>query len=76
MCFVFLRRIIKAAQKEAPSLPWPPLSGSELKDWDLPPEQLSIFLSVLIDGKKMDKHLADSKRKVTPIGRYIVYAVP
>ena len=68
-----MQRVIKAAQKDTPGPPLPPPTGSELKDWDHPPEPLSTLLSALLEGKKKDKLSDDSTCRITSKGRDIVW---
>ena len=56
-------------------MPWPPPPGNELKEWDFPLEHLSNFLSALLVSKRMDAPSADNTRRISSIGRDIMYAV-
>ena len=72
---MYLRRSVLDTQKEAREMPWPPPPGNVLKEWELPSEHLSNFLSLLLVGKKMEKLSPDQSRRVVSICHDILYGV-
>ena len=71
---LLLRRQIKKAHEDSPTMPWPPTAAFLQTDTIQPPVLLQEFLTVLITGKRNDSS-ERSKRHTGSLAQDICYTV-